>query len=268
MKIKYILILLVSVLFFTACEKDDDDIPEEQDTLLSIAKADSKLGNFNVELLAEETLFQGYNELLLDIKRNSDNSRVKQAAITLLPVMQMTMMSHAAPVENPETTPDDGYFEGAVVFIMPGNADEGWSLAVAIDSDGIKDTVNFTIPEVNSLEEAREFSVVSETDGKTYFISLLEPFEPEVGINDIEFTVHYRENMMSFPAAEDLTITIEPEMPSMGHGSPNNVNPVHTGNGHYEGKVNFTMTGWWRVNIEVSRNGDPIGENLSFNITF
>lgn len=265
---KHILFLFALTLFFAACEKDEENIHEET-SLQSIAKANTEAGYFNVELLAAEVLFQGYNKLYFDIRKNSDNSHVAQASVTLLPLMHMTTMTHAAPVENPGTTPnDDGYFEGAVVFIMPSNPDEGWTLEVAIDAGGQKDTVDLTIPEVNSLEEAREFSVVSEADGKTYFISLTEPSMPEVGTNDIEFTIHYRENMMSFPAAGDLAVTIEPEMPSMDHGSPNNVNPVHTGNGHYKGKVNFTMTGWWRVNIGLSKDGQAIGEDLSFDITF
>ncbi len=265
---KHILFLFALTLFVAACEKDDDQIPEEVN-LLSITKAGSGAGHFNVELRAKEPLFQGYNKLYFDIRRSSGNSRVTQASVTLLPLMHMTMMTHAAPFENPVNMPnEDGLFEGAVVFIMPSNPEEGWTLEVAIDSEGEKDTVNLTIPEVRSLEEVREFSVVSQVDGKTYFISLPEPSTPKVGINDIGFTIHFRENMLSFPAAEDLSVVIEPEMPSMNHGSPNNVNPVHTGNGHYKGKVNFTMTGWWRVNIDVSKDGQAIGENLSFDITF
>ena len=268
MKIKHILILFVLPFFFAACEKDDV-IPEEEINLVSITKADSKSDNFNVELLAEQTLFQGFNKLYFKIKKNADGNQITQASVSILPRMHMTMMTHAAPFENPENiVNENGYFEGAAVFIMPSNPDEGWDLRVAIDSDGIKDTTYLIIPEVIGLDEAREFSVVSDTDGKTYFISLLEPSEPEVGLNDIEFTVHYRENMMSFPAAENLSITIEPEMPSMGHGSPNNVNPTHKGNGHYKGEVNFTMTGWWQVNIDVSKEGEPIGNDLSFDVTF
>ncbi|QGY47628.1 hypothetical protein GM418_29360 [Maribellus comscasis] len=268
MKIKHILILFLLPIFFAACEKEEE-IPEEETHLISIAKSDSESGVFSVDLMAEQTLFQGYNKLYFDIENNSDKSPVTQASVSILPMMHMTTMTHAAPFENPENTVNEnGYFEGAAVFIMPGNPDEGWELRVAIDDGGIKDTTYLTIPEVTGLDEAREFSAVSEADGKTYFISLLEPSVPEVGMNDIGFTVHYRENMMSFPAAENLSISIEPEMPSMGHGSPNNVNPTHMGNGHYKGKVNFTMTGWWRVNIEISKDGEPIGNELSFDITF
>ena len=47
--------------------------------------------------------------------------------------------------------------------------------------------------------------------------------------------------MMSWPADSSLSVTITPEMPSMGHGSPNNINPVHVGKGHYKGKVNLIL---------------------------
>jgi hypothetical protein len=48
-------------------------------------------------------------------------------------------------------------------------------------------------------------------------------------------------------------IEMIPDMPSMGHGSPNNENPVHTAIGHYKGKINFTMTGEWRITCNVKR---------------
>jgi hypothetical protein len=57
-------------------------------------------------------------------------------------------------------------------------------------------------------------------------------------------------------------------MPSMGHGSPNNVNPVHTSNGHYLGKVNFTMSGFWRVHLTIKKNGVLLSNDQYFDITF
>ena len=54
----------------------------------------------------------------------------------------------------------------------------------------------------------------------------------------------------------------------MGHGSPNNVNPVLTENGHYMGTVNFTMTGAWRINMVFKQDGRIIGKNAWFDIVF
>ena len=45
------------------------------------------------------------------------------------------------------------------------------------------------------------------------------PIQEEVGLNDIEITIHVKETMMAFPPVEDLIIEMVPTMPSMGHGS-------------------------------------------------
>ena len=97
---------------------------------------------------------------------------------------------------------------------------------------------------------------------------MVMPASWNVGLNKFEFTIHKMESMMSFPAVTDMTVEITPEMPSMGHGSPNNVNPVHTGNGHYSGTVNFTMTGDWRIHLKITQNGRVISEKAYFDILF
>jgi hypothetical protein len=52
----------------------------------------------------------------------------------------------------------------------------------------------------------------------------------------------------------------------MGHGSPNNVNPAHTTGARYAGKVNFTMTGLWRLNLRVQVPGEEPFETY-FDVT-
>ena len=84
-------------------------------------------------------------------------------------------------------------------------------------------------------------------DSSKLVLSLVEPAKPNSGYE--RHRIYYYivwPIMMNFPPDDSYTIEITPEMPSMGHGSPNNVNPVNTGNGHYKGKVNFTMTGEWK----------------------
>jgi len=38
---------------------------------------------------------------------------------------------------------------------------------------------------------------------------------------------------------------------------------VHDSNGHYKGKVNFTMTGEWRVNM-VIKKGSEVADSTSY----
>ncbi|NJM15360.1 MAG: hypothetical protein HC896_08245 [Bacteroidales bacterium] len=175
---------------------------------------------------------------------------------------------HAAPVEQPANASDeDGLFAAAVVFIMPTTAGT-WALRTAIEVGNVKDTVLLALPLVTEPEESRMIGAVSPVDAAKYFISLIAPMQPEAKLNDLEFTVHTKKSMMDFPAVNDLKIVFEPTMPSMDHGSPNNVNPVFISNGHYKGKVNFTMTGWWQLDIDVIKGYDTILPGIKMDISF
>jgi hypothetical protein len=98
-------------------------------------------------------------------------------------------------------------------------------------------------------------------------ISYVQPTSPKVGINDFELTLQYKESMMSFPAKTDYTVMIEPEMPAMGHGSPNNVDPTHVADGHYKGQVNFTMTGLWKINLTIMDGAEVVDSTSYFEVT-
>lgn len=266
--IKLNIFLVIVVSFLVSCEKEEDN-DQKTNELVTISETISESGSLTAEIMANDTLFEGYNKLFVKITDVNTNVLITEANLMLMPKMHMVSMMHAAPVENPASIANaDNFFEGAVVFIMPSNPDEGWTLDIASNISGEQDTFKFDIPVVKNLDEPRKINIISTLDETKYFLSLVEPMNPEVGINDLEFTVHYKKSMMSFPAAEDLEIEIEPEMPSMDHGSPNNVNPIHTQNGHYKGKVNFTMTGWWRVNITLLKNGTKISEDSYMDITF
>jgi len=101
-----------------------------------------------------------------------------------------------------------------------------------------------------------------------YPISLVMPVAWKVGNNVFEITVNMMQDMMNFPVCSDLTVEITPEMPSMGHGSPNNVNPVYVSNGHYVGSVNFTMTGDWRIHMVLKKGSRIISNKAFFDINF
>jgi len=250
-----------------SCEKSDNQGDQNGDLVL-ISSGISTDQSFKVELYALDTLFEGYNKLFLSITNQETKQALSEAELKLKPMMDMITMKHSAPFENPAgVTNTEGYFEGAVVFIMPSTADMGWTLEVNIKTSDYEGSTNIIIPVVNSLEEPRKINVISAIDETKYFVSIVEPVKPLVGINTCEFTIHYKESMMSFPPAEDITMEIEPEMPSMDHGSPNNEHPAHTGDGHYVGKLNFTMTGWWRVHITLKKGNEIITDDAYMDIT-
>ncbi|MEO6682785.1 MAG: FixH family protein, partial [Ginsengibacter sp.] len=124
-------------------------------------------------------------------------------------------------------------------------------------------TINLDIPDAKT----KLVGSYTGTDGNKYVVALIPPKKWEVGMNDLEILIS-QNNMMTFPPVNDFKIDFSPEMPSMGHGSPNNVHPVNIGNGRYKGKVNYTMTGDWRFHFKLSKNDVVIVENATIDILF
>jgi hypothetical protein len=92
---------------------------------------------------------------------------------------------------------------------------------------------------------------------KTYYVLFSSP-RLEEGVNTLRAAV-YLENMKPVTG---YRIDIDPRMPDMqNHSSPNN-KPLEWNDEKdiYEGLVNLTMTGWWRLNLKVfDDKGDLIG---------
>jgi hypothetical protein len=87
-----------------------------------------------------------------------------------------------------------------------------------------------------------------ETGKKTYYVFFTSAFLDN-GVNQLQATI-YLENMKPVTG---YRIEIDPRMPDMeNHSSPNN-KPLewNAEKNIYEGVLNLTMTGWWRLNLKV-----------------
>ncbi|MCF8256492.1 MAG: FixH family protein [Flavobacteriales bacterium] len=251
------------------CKEDDpqpDNYPNT-DNLELVGTAYTDVGGIQVKLWAEGLVEAQYTRFFVELRDSATNALLEDAHVELAPMMDMGMMQHSAPFENPTSVlAVGGLFPCAVVFQMPG--DMGWTLDVHVhnhanDAEG---EASFTLSVANP-SPTRTMVVTPENGGDPLVISYVQPTSPVVGINDFEITLHSKASMMSFPSVDTYTVTIEPEMPSMGHGSPNNVNPTFTSRGHYVGKVNFTMTGLWRINLTIMNGAEVVYSTASFDVT-
>ncbi len=276
MKFKTILaITFATILLATnACKKDEsittinptptDQIPSNYkligETYIYGAAAKAKV-------YAEKELFVGYNKIFVAMFDSVSNTRLTDGHFDVIPMMDMGMMKHSAPVEiTDESIPSDKFWKAAIVFIMPSSAGK-WTLNMAFhnhktDKEGEGELeVNVINPTTSVMKS------FTANDSTKLFVSLIQPDLPKIGLNNFEISIHKKDSFMGFTAVDDYNVEIVPIMPSMGHGSPNNVNPVFTELGHYTGLVNFTMTGLWNVKIIIKKNGVIISDNQSFDIT-
>ena len=269
MKTLILLLIGIQAIILLSCGKDS--LTNVTYNYSKVTEAVSDQSSFKVKLFVKDSLFMGYNKMFFKIIRNSDGFEIDNASLSLHPLMNMGTYAHSCPFENPESI--NGYHEGAILFSMPGI--NSWSIGVDIVAEGKSEHANLSISQVVSTSPVRKIVAIDSLSNGSggwvitkYPLSLIVPKSWKIGNNPFEITAHRMDNMMDFPAVTDLNFEITPEMPSMGHGSPNNVNPVHMSNGHYLGNVNFTMTGAWRIHLLIKKGSRIISDKLFFDIIF
>jgi hypothetical protein len=272
--LKSIIAIVIIAITISSCKKSK----EEEVTPIPATPAASlvKIGETYIVgakakavLYSKQNFQTGYNVIYVAMFDSVDGSALLNGHFDIIPMMNMGTMQHSSPVENSEdTVAVNGYFKSAVVFSMPGTAME-WSLNLSFHNhkNNLEGTGSIGVNVVTGTPAKFKSTVAVADSNAKVFISLIAPEKPQVGINYFEIVLHKKTSMMNFPAIENYTVEIEPVMPSMGHGSPNNVNPVHMGMGHYLGKVNFTMTGLWNVNLKLYKNGILVSGDQYFELT-
>ena len=274
-KLKSMIAITAIAITISSCKKSQDTeiTPTPTTSTPSLVKIGETyiLGaKAKAVLYSKQSLQTGYNVIYVALFDSADGSALLKGHFNVTPMMDMGTMQHSDPVENSEdTVAVGGYFKSSVVFIMPGTAMQ-WSLNLSFHNhkNNLEGVGKLGVAVVEGNPVKIKSSVVVADSNAKVFISLIAPEKPQVGINYFEVVLHKKVSMMDFPAIEDYTIEIVPEMPTMGHGSPNNVNPVHVGMGHYLGKVNFTMTGLWKITLKLYKNGVLVSSDQFFELTF
>ena len=98
----------------------------------------------------------------------------------------------------------------------------------------------------------------------------MNPLELKTGANTIKAYISKKSSPATTPyalATESFKVDIDPRMPDMGnHTSPDNTELTKQADGSYQGTVNLTMTGLWRIHLTVrDLQGNVVagGDNLS-----
>lgn len=259
--------ILCCLLFLTSCSSDSEDVAPE-DEIPGLIKMQSLENNHHLlELYSKSgALEEGYNEIFIRIRDKSQQEFLNNAEIQWQPVMDMHNMQHSAPKsEITKMEGEQSLYTGFIVFPMAENESETWSLTINYTVDGVDYLVNEAIQVLPS--ERRRVSAFKGADDSNYVLALVAPSEPEIATNDLKLGLFKMEDMMNYSVVEGYTFKMDPRMPGMGnHTSPNNVAPVQgEGDVFYNGKLKLTMSGLWRINLQLfNESGERIkGEPLS-----
>ena len=267
--IKYLVAIFAIAFTFVSCSNDDETTVNELDGITKIKEITND--THTIELYSQMgSLEQGYNEISLRIKDNTTDKYIKNAEVSWAPLMHMTSMSHSCPYSVVEKVTENGtLYSGYIMFQMAQNETEYWDLKI----DYTIDEVTYTITEVIDVPASakRKVNTFMGSDGTKYLVALIEPNTPKVAINNMQVGVWKMQNMMTFPVVDGYTVKIDPRMPSMGnHTSPNNVHATQaTTGGLYDGKLSLTMTGYWKINLQLANAEGTVlkGEEITETVT-
>ena len=251
-QLKNIVAVLAITFTFSSCTNDDTTaVVNELDGLSKVQELTND--THIVELYsASGTLQQGHNAISLRIKNKATNTYEKDANSTWVPLMKMTTMSHSCPYSAiNKTTGKESLYSGYIVFQMAENSMEHWFLTVNYTINGVSYSASSQITVAASAKQ--RVSSFTGTDGTKYVLALIEPTNPKVATNDMTVGVYKMSSIMMFPVVDGFKVKIDPRMPSMGnHSSPNNVDLTQSVTDKlYYGKLSFTMTGYWKINLQL-----------------
>jgi len=256
--------ILFTILFAVSCsEVNDNDLVNEPDLF--------KLGEFTdngftIEAWAERPASTGFNQLYFEV--HEDGVRLDRPHIHLTPMMHMEGHSHASPFDEPDHHRDDTHdlYKAWAIFTMPSGMMGSWELQITVHDEDHSGFEVSGVIEIEVEDSKRVKTFIAENEDR-YVLTLIEPAEPETGLNDLKIALHKRESMMNFPPVLHADFDFEPWMPSMDHGSGNNLAPIHEGNGFYTGQVNFNMTGDWELRFRITLDEEELGEHI-FELNF
>lgn len=244
----YTIILLFALFIISCDEQSNNEI--SLDELVQGEKIVAS--DLELTIYSRDSLHVGYNEIFFDLLKSGD--RLQPASISMMPIMHMESMSHSSPVWQPNLKRDSEFelFKGAFIATMPSGIMGRWELKFSVQETPESEAIEIIVPIY--AKATTQVKTFVGPDEARYILTWIAPNAPKVGENELRVALHKRQTMMSFPAVTDASIAIEPWMPSMDHGSANNVHPTYNGNGEYVGKVNFNMTGDWEVRFTIEKD--------------
>lgn len=234
-------------------------------------------GKYNVFAYSKTGAFHtGYNEIYFVATKKKNSNYVKNFDIDgLTPLMLMVKMNmkHSTPAGGKAESFEEDYLAVKrtwVSFVMNSSEAGSWTLGYNVNVLGSTGGIEAADITVDALPEGQAWLKSFKNGNDTYFLSLVTPTDLQTGKNVIAAYVSKKNTPATTPyglAEEQFTIEIDPRMPDMGnHTSPDNVALTRQADGSYQGTVNLTMTGRWRIHLTIKdAEGNVVagGDDLS-----
>lgn len=239
------------------CSNENPNAPDENgDEFPYLIGGDTlELGNalkISAELFAGNLwLPAGATDLLLRFSEGGTTIQLDSISVQITMEMRNGMM-HGTPIDTMYWDDQLHAYRLRILWVMPNRSESGdtlgiWRLIVrGVLSQEIL-TFEF-FPQVFPSPWVQNFH--SMVDSSIVF-SFFYISKAQLGINECLLWL-YRKQGENFLPIDNWTVVMDVSMPSMGHGSPNNIAPKFERRGRYRGQVNFTMYGEWLIAMSFS----------------
>lgn len=278
-----ILFVLAAVVIMS-CKKDKNIVPNNINEAEGLQLIKTILNNgYTVELFNKSgQLKVGYNQIYVRLT-DEDGKYITTSSLNWMPLMTMNMggmtHQHSCPFSDiQKVTGKQTLFEGYIVFIMASDGQNAyWNLKINFTSGNeniqVDDKVDVLLTE---SPYNKVYTSGMGSDNTTYMLALVEPQSPTNGTNDIVVALFKKGVGNDFPIVDNFKIKIDPRMPSMGnHSSTGNVDMTQGSDRFYHGKVGFSMSGYWIINLVLETGsgttvkGEPVtGQNPESSLNF
>lgn len=234
-------------------------------------------GKYNVFAYSKSgSLHKGFNDIYFVATKKETGNYIKNFNLKdITPLMHMVKMDmyHSTPASEGVESFNDAYLavkRGWISFLMETSEAGTWQLSYTAEVLGKTATLDNADINIAALPEGQEWLKSFKIDNATYFISLANAEDLKTGTNTLKAYISRKGDDITkhYPlATEKFTVDIVPTMPDMGnHTSPDNSPLLQQEDGSYQGTLNLTMTGLWRIHLTVKDSGGNIvagGDELS-----
>ena len=207
------------------------------------------------------TLHTGYNDLYFVATKRVSGNYVKNFRVdNIVPLMNMSAMNmqHSTAVADSSQSFNKNYLavkRSWIAFVMNSSEKDKWNLSYDLHVLSSKDSVSHRDITVDSLTSGQRWLRSFKVGDNAYVISLVNPNSWQTGTNTIQAYISQKATPLTSPwlkADKQFTVEFTPTMPDMGnHTSPNNQPLLRQADGSYQGTINLTMTGLWRLHLTV-----------------
>ena len=264
----YVYAFTIAVSLLTNCKKETINPTVEIDTtktsLVKISEAYVIGEATKVELWSDSEISTGYQKFFVALYDSVTKKPITRSIVKILPLLYEkdngSIVSSSVPVENPDSfDATQTLFQCAAIFSTPTYGDLAfWKINIMVKKAGQDEfsEVQMSIYVKPSVYD--RVKTVTASDGTKLYIAFIPPLSPKLDINDFEIIINHSADLFTYHYDNTHSIDVIVEMPSSKERSTNNIDPTYVRNGHYKGRVNFTKSGIWRINLNLNKNGKTV----------